>query len=227
MNKRLLQLVHSSTYELVDLMRQEHGQVLQRTTSTPTFALSCMPTPAHVRRALHGTNMNVRPSAARRPPVPSLHARRRSPPDWRMPPTFQAPPRRSYEAWQPENHRLPPPPAPLDRKYSRGVQQRLDEIQGTRTPLHERLMMSPGYANLPKSRQELLRQLVKAINPSQYNTGNARALQGQSIRDVIATLNLRADSSLRVEMQIYDRELQRSEQADRMRTPGHRQAPTV
>ena len=57
--------------------------------------------------------------------------------------------------------------------------------------------------------------LVEAQDPMRYNYGNARALDGQTLREVVMDLNLLADSSLRVEMQVLAK-------AERLREKLHR-----
>jgi hypothetical protein len=101
----------------------------------------------------------------------------------------------------------PPPPAPLDRMYSRRVQCQLDKIEGSATPLRERLFINPGFANLNVENQNELRRLVGASNPRLYNVANAPALEGKSLREVIQELDLRAASSVRVEISHFHRKL--------------------
>ena len=103
---------------------------------------------------------------------------------------------------------------------TRGVQRELDEIQGTRQ-LRDRLIRTPGYANLAEEKQRLLRELLELSNPSRHNYANARALGGLSLRDVVSGLNLRPDSSMRAEMHVFERKLARDEQLQRLNTSKH------
>ena len=70
---------------------------------------------------------------------------------------------------------------------------------------------------MPASRQFELHALLKAGNPNTHNYGNARSLGDESIRHVVAALGLREGSALKVQMNIYERELQLSELLKRLR----------
>ena len=107
-------------------------------------------------------------------------------------------------------------PSPLERQHCRGVASRLEQIQGTRVSLRQALGDMPGFLALPHSRQRELRELVGS-DPANFNGGNAPGLRGQSIRQVLAALQLRDESSLRVEMQLYDRRLEREQMRARLR----------
>ena len=50
-------------------------------------------------------------------------------------------------------------PGALERRFNRGVQSKLAELQ-TGTPLHERLVHHPGWANLTRSKQRRLHELL-------------------------------------------------------------------
>ena len=54
----------------------------------------------------------------------------------------------------------------------------------------------------------LLDGLLKASNPNLHNYANARGLDGQSLRDVIASLQLDKRSQLAMEMHEFHRHLQ-------------------
>ena len=215
-NTRLVQMLHSTPTQLVDLLRPPGARVA-RSTSLPDFQLSVFATPGLVRHVMRQVDTKSVPKHQRKPPLPpqegpSLGIPR---PSYRMPPTYKPPPRRSNQARPTVVKSTTPPPAPLDRMYTRGVQRRLDEIQANRTPLHERLIRSPGYNNMHPAKQRRLRMLVEAQDPMRYNYGNARALDGQTLREVVMDLNLLADSSLRVEMQVLAK-------AERLREKLHR-----
>ena len=144
----------------------------------------------------------------RRPPVPP--APPVLAPQRRKGRTFPPPPRRERSA---PIVRSPPP---LERQHCRGVASRLEQIQGTRVSLRKALGDMPGFLALSHSRQRELRELVGS-DPANFNGGNAPGLRGQSIRQVLAALQLRDESSLRVEMQLYDRRLEREQMRARLR----------
>ena len=213
MDELLLTLLHSSTADIIKMLApkpvvtqaaQYHR--LRRPASAPTFTLKSVPTPTVVQLAMRQVDTTVVPEhrggrirPPRRPPVPG----NRVAPRLKRPPTvasFQPPPRRSHEPRPTATRIAPPPPAPLDRMYSRGVDRRLEDIQGDETPLRERLHRSPGFANLPALRQTQLRAIIEAIEPRRFNGANAPALGSQTLRDVVTGLNLQEDSALSVEM---------------------------
>lgn len=154
----------------------------------------------------------------RRPPVcPSSHRpppQRSASPRARKQPNFVSrnEPRGVAIAWR--GRRLP---GPNDRHYGRGVQKRLDEIQGTRSVLRERLSMMPGFANLDAESQGLLVELTTLTNPSKYNRGNSKALNGQTLGEFIARLDLAEDSPVRTEMAVVKRQSEIRELVARLR----------
>lgn len=108
------------------------------------------------------------------------------------------------QALHPQNRQPPPPPrlpppAPLDRKYTRGVQRTLNAIDGTRTPLRERASLMPGYLLLGSdARRRKLDSLLRASNPTLYNTPNAPSLgAGTSLYHVVESMGLHPSSSVR------------------------------
>lgn len=102
----------------------------------------------------------------------------------------------------------PRPAGPNDRYYRRGVQLRLDEIQGDRTPVRERLANSPGFANLASDKKARLLALTQAVDPARYNKrDNAPALEGENLRSFIERLDLGEESTVRAEMAVLEREL--------------------
>ena len=145
----------------------------------------------------------------RRPPMPpreapsapataQSHARRRRAPDFVPPSEPRGGPR-----WV-----GPRPAGPNDRYYRRGVQRRLDEIQGGRTPVRERLANSPGFANLASDKKARLLALTQAVDPARYNRrDNAPALEGENLRSFIERLDLGEESTVRAEMAVLEREL--------------------
>ena len=145
----------------------------------------------------------------RRPPMPPreapsapatapAHARRRRAPDFVPPSEPRGGPR-----WV-----GPRPAGPNDRYYRRGVQRRLDEIQGGHTPVRERLANSPGFANLASDKKARLLALTQAVDPTRFNNrDNAPALEGENLRSFIERLDLGEESSVRAEMAVLEREL--------------------
>lgn len=237
-DRRLLDMLHTPTEELVRIlgrgggtnqatsMQDERGVTsgkatsMRRARSAPMLSLSA--TPPFVQRVLIELELEASAAPAkstrpRRAPVPAPSAGR-PPPGWRRPPPFHPPPQCSFYRRRDSSHPqlASTHPAPLDRFYSRGVQRRLDQIQGSRTPLRDRLPSSPGYRSLPVGQQQQLRHLVSS-DPSAFNMPNAPALHGQSIRQVIAALQLRSESDLRLEMQVYDRQLQMEQLRSKLR----------
>ena len=220
---RLLALLHTSTpAELSALVRRADGHPrASRAASSPAIAFSSMATPKVVQRAMKSMGMQDMAAAAalsrsrmpigmqRRPPIPQEDRgpRRRG--------TAIVPPPPGRERSAP---RVRPPP-PLERMYLRGVASKLEQIQGDRKrrPLREALGEMPAFLALDPRRQRELSELVLADHPAVFNTGGTPGLAGQNIRDVLAALKLREDSSLRVEMQVYDRQLEMEQMRARMR----------
>ena len=223
-DRRLLALVHLVGTPAWDSRNERPRPKLPTSSSAPTLRLSCMPTPGCVRKALAGppmTGEGLRPPI-RKAPVP-VQSHRRAPNFHSIPPQWRPPPRKPVQLYHEmggvkHERTTPPPPAPMDRHYSRGVERRLQQIQGMkRTPLRDRFFENPGAVNMPASRQFELHALLKAGNPNTHNYGNARSLGDESIRHVVAALGLREGSALKVQMNIYERELQLSELLKRLR----------
>ena len=223
-DRRLLTLIHLVGTPAWDSRKGQPRPRLQTSSSAPTLRLSCMPTPAHVRKALAGSLINaeaLRP--ARKAPVPPTQSHRRAPSFHRVAPRWRPPPTKAVSLYHEmggakHERTAPPPPAPMDRHYSRGVERRLQQIQGTaKTPLRDRFFENPGAVNMPGSRQLELHALLSAGNPRTHNYGNARSLGDESIRHVVSALGLREGSAFKVQMNIYERELQLSELLTRLR----------
>ena len=52
-------------------------------------------------------------------------------------------------------------PTTAERSMSRAIHRRMTEIQGPATPIHERVALTPGYANLSLAKQERLQVLLR------------------------------------------------------------------
>ena len=206
-DKLLIQLLHTRHPPPPPPTKAERPR-LGASSSAPALRLSCFSTPAVVRQALNRVDASVDPRPAPKAPLPSPSPstqHRKPPPTLYVKPTFRPPSMRRApillfgEATSKHARSAPPPPAPDDRFYSRGVQRRLQQIQGEQTPLRDRLVENPGFANIhDAARKQRLLALLKAGNPARYNVGNARALGGESIRNVVSDLDLAEESSLKV-----------------------------
>ncbi len=98
------------------------------------------------------------------------------------------------------------------------MQRRLEQIQGARTPVRERLALSPGFANLASDKKARLLALAHGVDPAKYNNrDNARALDGEALRTFIGRLDLDEESTVRTAMDVLEREIAIREMLEKLR----------